>query len=145
MAFTYTLSFDPTGNAIQKRNCVRHLIRDIDSTRKLFDDEEIDFEVGQHANVWLSAAAMAEVALGTARGLSGKTVGDTRLEYLQARIPVWQARGLTHQTPFAGGISIAEKKTLQDNSDWPLPDFERGMHDHLEADDSTSAVERRSQ
>lgn len=146
MAFTYdSASLSATGTAAQKRNVVRHLIRDIDSTRAMFDDGEVDFEVTVHANIWMAAASLAEIWIGSARGVKSKWVGDTRFEYLQQRIPQWKARGLTHQKPFAGGVSISEKESLQDDSDWPVPDFERGMHDHVEADDSTSAVERRSQ
>lgn len=142
MAFTYTLSFDAAGTAPQKRNVIRHLLRDIDSTRKIFDDEEIDFHVSTDANVWMAAAMLAEVALGTARGLRAKEVGDTRLEYLAARAPMWRARGLGHQKPYAGGVSISDKEILETDSDWPLRDFARDLHDHDGADDQGSALKR---
>ena len=143
MAFTYDSSaLNATTSAATKRNVVRHLIRDIDSTRALFDDGEVDFEVSVAANVWQAAAALANIVLGKARGLKSKMVGDTRIEYLRSMAPVWKARGLTHQTPFAGGISRSEGDTLRDDSDWPTRDFARGMHDDAEAEDSTPAIER---
>ena len=143
MACTYVDDPNSTGTAAQKRDAVRLLTQDTDTNNQLFTDAEVAWAIADHNNVYLSAAALADIAVGANRGVSSKGVGRTRIAYLKNRAPLWRSRGLMHQKPFAGGISVADQQVLQDDSDWPRRDFERGMHDRDDTDDSASALEQR--
>jgi hypothetical protein len=40
----------------------------------------------------------------------------------------------THQTPFAGGVGVAQKAALEADTDWPVPSFKKGLHDNTSSD-----------
>ena len=118
----WSYSGDPSSGT---RDQVRFLIRDTVQARPLVQDEEIDWLLTQEANVYMTAARAVEVGMLTAtRGVQSRTAGDVSVTYMapsesRALATMLRQRGQTYQRPSAGGISVADKKVLQQNEDWP--------------------------
>ena len=131
MAWTYDLSKLVTSG----RDQVRYLVQDTDSARQLARDEEIDWALTQEMNVFMASAAILEAIANRFRGVSSKTVGSLSLSYEGADAMLRRAerlrqRGKTYQTLSAGGISLADRDTLADNTDLIQPNFRLGIHDN---------------
>ena len=120
---------------------VRLLISDQDTipaTDALLTDEEIQYfvDANNHINLAASQAATA-IAAKYSSDANSKTVGDLGIVFAGARARQYRlmAQDLRNKaartvTPYAGGLSIAEKDTIDQDTDRPTTDFERGMHDH---------------
>jgi hypothetical protein len=67
-----------------------------------------------------------------------KAVGDLRLEAQQkfqqysTLAKSLERQGSIKATPYAGGISVADKRSVEANTDRVAPAFGVGMHDHRE-------------
>ncbi len=122
---------------------VRHLINDknvTSSTDALLTDEEIQFHVDSEPHIYI-AAAEAAIAAASKYGAAEtvKQVGDLRREFgnpggrvaqyheIAKRLRANAYRGVT---PFAGGLSKAEKQTGRQDTDRVDPVFTVGQHDH---------------
>lgn len=107
------------------KDMVRFLIQDTNAARQLVQDTEIAFLLAQEGgNVWMASARGLEVAASAFAKYRSRTVGDVTVVYLTpqdvaARVESYRRRGLTHQIPTAGGISLADIQVLRDNADWP--------------------------
>lgn len=126
-----TWSYDPTDLASSSKDAVRFLIQDTQTTRQLMFDEEVTWVLTQEANTYMAAAACCDILVARGGNIKSKTVGDLSITYdvgfYRALAATLRARGLTHQTPYAGGISIADKIAQQGDSDWVPPAISRGL------------------
>lgn len=118
---------------------VRFLINDTRSTDQLLQDEEIYYLLRYWPNP-LRAAAMACDTLASryTRNAIDKKVGDLALDfrtrgkmYMDLAGKFWTLSKEFRGSPqvFAGGISISQKRTEEQNSDRVVPEFYRRMND----------------
>lgn len=129
MAFTY----DVTTN----RGKVRFLVQDTtDSTARpaLLQDAEIDFTLETEANIYMAAAMCCDALSTRFRGLVNKTVGNLSLTYDRAA-ETWKAisdrlrrRGSLHMLPTAGGILVADRDAIWEDTTLLRPDIFSGIH-----------------
>lgn len=122
------------GSTIGQRYQIRFFIQDTNTNRQLVQDSEIDWMQTQEANVYMAAAACCDMLIAKAGAVKSKTIGDLSITYdphfyvmLGAQL---RSRGMTYQIPYAGGISIADKVAVQDDSDWVTPAISRGLDDN---------------
>lgn len=142
MAFTYdpTKLTDPTVSpyyppaTVGQRNEVRLLIQDTVSSRPLFQDEEIDWSLTTAANVYMCAADLCDVLVAQSAGVKSKRISDFYITYdvaLYTKLSgTLRARGMSHQVPYVGGISQADKDAQTSDSDWVEPRISRKQGDN---------------
>lgn len=126
-------------SSLQKdKDVVRFLLQDTNSTRPLLQDEEIYWLLKNEANVYSAAAACAETLVTRFQAVSSKSVGGLSISY--GGVETWRAlasklrvRGSTHQVPSAGGISLADRDALWEDTDLIQPTFyDKMLQDPLE-------------
>jgi hypothetical protein len=130
MAWSY--SEDP---ASSNRDAVRFLIQDTDSTRQLFQDAEITYLLAQEHNVYMAAGAACDIQAARQSAIKSKSVGDLSLSYFgpeewKRRATILRARGGAHMVLTAGGISVADRDSLQKDDSLLQPYFTLGQHDN---------------
>lgn len=141
MAWTYDITkFEDaaagqyTGSTIGRRYQVRLLIQDNVTARPLLADEEIDWLQTQESNIYAVAASCCDSLVAKGGNIAAKTVGDLSLtysvDYYKGLAGTLRGRSLTGQTPYCGGISIADKELQESNTDAVRPDFARGMENN---------------
>lgn len=143
--------FTYSGNpAYSSRDAVRLLIGDTVDTKAVFQDEELDWFLTQNTNIYFAAALAADAAAARFSGsessgsVKTKTVGSLSISYADTeRIAEYRTlgrelryRGAINASwqPYAGGISISDKKTNEQDTDWDRGAFARGMHDYPGSD-----------
>jgi hypothetical protein len=134
--WTYTANFFDTTQSpyvplvqgvstIGERDQIRFLIQDTRTARQLIYDEEIDWTQTQEANTYMAAARCCETLILRFGPLKMKKVGDLQEEFdirfYQLLAADLRARGMTYQTPYVGGISIADKIAQENDPDWVAP------------------------
>jgi hypothetical protein len=131
MAWNY--SDDPNSS---KRDEVRFLIGDTDTSDQLLTDREIDFAVTRHSDANLAAVACALAIAAKYSRLADKAVGDLRLSYSQRSTQYIKLAGELKRQAAATGIapwmparSIADKEVALDDNDRVEPAFRVGMND----------------
>lgn len=142
MTWTYVPDFT------LNRDKVRLLIGDTDTNNQLLTDEELCFlesEFGSATNVYSTALAAIDVAMvEVARKASSKSVGPLSISYsnrmsdlsaARARIAALVTRKAS-PTPYAGGISVADKDANESDDDNVAHSFRIGMFDGGGADDA---------
>ena len=122
MAFTY----DVTTN----RGKVRFLLQDTTNTTArpaLMQDDEVDFALGVEMNIYMAAALCADALASRFRGMSNKRVGSLSLTYDQK---MWEgiadrlrARGSGHMQLSAGGVLVADRDAIWEDTDLLRPSF----------------------
>lgn len=118
------------------KDAVRFLIQDTNTSRQLVQDEEIEWMIGQEANIYMAASQICTqlVVKGGGGGVKRKKVGDLMIEYdtafYRALAGSLSARGVGHQVPYAGGISKTDKQLQQTDPDWVKPKFARDMENN---------------
>lgn len=129
MGWSYT--GDPSGSS---KDAVRFLIQDVNSSKPLVQDEEIEWALTQEANLYTAAAAICDSLVAKAGGVKFKKIGELAISYdphfysiLSGKL---RARGAGNQLPYVGGISIADKMALQADPDWVAPRFATGLDDN---------------
>ena len=155
-ALAGTWSYDPTlmesatvgtftGSTIGIRNQIRFVIQDTQPARPLLVDAEIDWTQTLEANCFMMAAACCDSLLARAGNVRSKKVGGLAVDYdvafyaeLAGRL---RARGMTHQVPYVGGISISDKLATQDDADWVPVRFFRGMFDNSRASQPSAGTQ----
>ena len=95
---------------------------------------DIDWFVDTNSNLWLAASEAAMAEAGAAgSGITRKKVGDLEIEYSAgewtSRSKTFRRRGIAKVSPYAGGISVADKASVESDSDRDRPEFYRGIHD----------------
>lgn len=131
MAWTWGAA-PSTATSAGRRDALRSLIRDTDSSRQRITDEELAFFYSQERNIW-RAAASACLALADGERVN-KTVGD--LSIAQGSIltnyaklaQLYRMRADNDATVYAGGISQSDKLTQEQDSDRVVPAFSRSLH-----------------
>jgi len=117
---------------------IRLLLQDNQSARPLLQDEEIDWFQTTEANAYMAAAACCESLIARAGSVKVKKIGDASLTYdpsfYKGLKIALQARGMTYQVPYCGGISIADKTAQQVNQDAVVPLFFKHFADNPNAD-----------
>ena len=128
MAFTYT--DNPVDNP---QDAVRLMVNDRDSTRAIFADDEIAWFLAQEENIYMAAAFALETFAGNDHGIKRKKVGSLEIEYdadqIRASAKQFRVRGSGHQVLTAGGVSLDDRKALDEDTDLIQPYFEVGQHD----------------
>lgn len=138
MTFTYG-GTPGTATAAERRDSVRWLTGDTDTTDQQSSDEEIAFALSQASNdiYYASSIAAKSIAAKYARLVDTSFEGmrtdysDRQIHYtnlaqkLEKDAKRFGTSGLG--VPDAGGISIAEMDSVEDDSDRPSPAFSRGQ------------------
>lgn len=113
---------------------VRFMVQDTNCDRKIFQDEEISFVVSEEANIYMASARLCDIMVTRAGNVKSKKIGELSLTYdTQFYISLGsqlRSRGLSHQMPYAGGISVSDKASQRDNSDATDPSFVRHLDDN---------------
>lgn len=134
MTWTYSTADFSTTTAAGKRNIVRLLAQENQTTSQRVQDEEIDFLVGEEDNLYLAAARVAELVSGRTGPISAKSVGGLSVSYGAQHYTELAAslrrRGMTHQTVEIGGLSVGDHTSVESDSDRRGPAFTRTLHDY---------------
>ena len=113
---------------------VRFLIQDTNSSRQLFQDQEINWVISTEANIYTAAAQLCDILVTKAGGLKYKKIGDLSIAYDPAFYRTLsgqlRARGAGHQVPYAGGTSVADKTRQQENADATAPSTFRNLDEN---------------
>ena len=119
---------------------VRRLIYGGSTRTGTLSTGDIGWFVDNAPNVWLAAseAAASEAA---AYGSGRKKVGDLEIEEgsaggwldLSRRL---RRKGISAVSPYAGGISVADKAAQDTDSDWDRPANRLGMFDYDSVSDT---------
>lgn len=134
MAFTYDASSSSTFNR------VRRFIGDTNSNDQLLTDAEVEDFIDLAGDDAIDAAATA-IELGIlpkiARDVDRSNMGmsssrDQKTQHYQDLAKRLRARAVGTASVYAGGISIDNKDTQDDNDDNESPVFYRGMDDLIE-------------
>lgn len=129
---TWTYSGNPAASSL---DAVRAVIGDTDTSDQLLSDEEILWALSSQGNVFSAGSLCCHMIIGSGR-LNDKRVGDLIIWKSQRASQLKQlAAELTRQVaigaiPYAGGISIADKRSVSGNTDRPYPFGEIGIHDN---------------
>ena len=134
---TWTYTGDPSSS---NKDEVRFLAGDTDFDSQLVTDEEIAYAIAQEANNRMAAVRVARAIAAKFSRDVDKAVGDLKISLSQrykqyvALISTLESEAAIYgAVPFAGGISVSQKDTLEDDSDRVQPSFKRGMHDNPNA------------
>lgn len=132
MSFTY--SGDPSASDL---DAVRFLIQDVTTPGEFLQDEEITWLLTQEVNIYTTAAAGAMLLAGRSHNVKTKKVGDLSITFgaeMWKSLSEWlRGRGYGYRIPTAGGISISDKETIEEDEDAVFPDFFRDLHRHPRA------------
>lgn len=139
MPWTYNVTLTTS------KDKVRLLIGDVITEDQQLSDEEIIAVVAMvGGSVQLASIRCCRILAARYARYADKWVGDLKILASQkSKAYLALAEELedggttltgsrTHQTPFAGGISIAQKENLNNDTDFPPTSFTKGIHDNLE-------------
>lgn len=133
----WTYSGNPAYSA---KDQVRFLIGDTDSDDRQLFDQEIIWVLSQYNNTPLNAAVRCCETIVTkyARQVD-ETVGQVkimfsqRMKNYQTTLATLRARlAMEDASPFAGGLSVSEKRTVSQNTDRVRPDFTKHMMENYQ-------------
>lgn len=122
-------------------DAVRFLIGDTDTDDQLVSDEEITWALTQ-GSVYNAAAICARSIAAVYSRLADKAVDDLQIKYSQKSAQYFKlADSLESKDShkalgvYAGGISVADKESIESNTDRVSPSFKRGMTDNPSVSD----------
>ncbi len=141
MPFTY--SFDPSTSP---KDYVRFLIGDTDRCDPILDDQEIYIYLNTYNNgVLISAARCCEAIAAKFSRRVSEGVGPVKIEFQQAAkayrdmaMDLRRRSAIEDCAPYAGGISVSDKRAEEQNSDRVKPDFTKQMMDNNQVSPFTS-------
>jgi hypothetical protein len=138
MAWSY--SGDPSMSA---KDEVRFLIQDTDASDPLVSDEEILYALGGAGGALVAAAHVAGVLAFRFARACDTSIGDYSVSLSSVaeryRLLAKKLESEAHMAsaiPYAGGISRADKRMREQDSDRTEPAFARGMLESNDADES---------
>jgi hypothetical protein len=124
---------------------VRFLVFDTDTNDQQVSDEEIAYAIANEPSNVAAAIRIARALSFKYARRADKAVGDLKINWSQVSKRYSElATELEDSdmvsivpTPYAGGISISDKDSVEEDSDRVNPSFHRGMHDNpSESEDS---------
>lgn len=126
------MSWSYSGNpAASSRDAVRFAIGDTLTSDQQITDEEIDFVLSTQPSITLAAIECCDHLIGLYARLVSQSVGSISVSYAERQKNyVGLRRRLAHRlapVPYAGGISIADKTSNEEDTDWDYPSIYRGM------------------
>ena len=127
MAWTY--GGDPENS---DRDAVRLQIGDTDTTDQQLTDAEVAYYLAENGSVIGAALGAVRAIMAKYARLVNKAVGDLRLNYSD-RLDSYKSLeqqlksklASKHGMPVAGGISLARKQTVEEDTDRVAPAIER--------------------
>ena len=142
---SWSYSGDPTTSA---KDEVRFLIGDTDSREPLLQNEEIAYVLGKYNNSPINAAIRCcETIMAKFARLVNEAVGQVKINYRERyenyRDTIADLRrrlAIEDATPYAGGISVSDKRTNQDNDDRVRPDFTKHQNENQTVGPFTSVI-----
>lgn len=136
------MSWSYSGNpSSSSRDKVRFLIGDTDSTDQLLTDAEVDYTLTVYTDAYLAGAMCSDVLAAKWSRLADKSVGSLSISYSQRqknmaelaqRLRRMSATLSSTVAPYAGGISVSDKESQEEDDDRTAPAFSVGMHDAVE-------------
>lgn len=128
---SWSYSGDPNGST---KDAVRFLIQDTNTRRQLVQDEEIEYAINKEMNEFMAAALICKTLVIKAGGVRRKRISDFDISYDPEMYRILanqlEARGMTYQTPYAGGISVSDKLAQQSDTDAVSPKISIGLDDN---------------
>ena len=137
---TWSYSGDPSASSLDE---VRFLVGDTDSTEQLVQNEEIAYAINAEITIGLAAVRVLRALAGKYARKADKAVGDLRISYSQLQKSFMDLADKLEEnelspvvgtvlkpSPYAGGISVSDKESVEDNTDRTEPSFKRGMNDN---------------
>jgi len=132
---TWTYSGDPSAS---DRDEVRFLTGDTDTTDQQATDEEIAYAVANEPTNVSAAIRVLRALAGKYARKADKDVGDLKIKWSQvSKNYMDMAKFLEDSdsssvlpTPYAGGISVSDKQSVDQDTDRINPSFTRGMNDN---------------
>lgn len=129
---SWTYSGDPQTSA---KDETRFYIGDTDKTDPLLNDQEISFILKQYNFSAINAAIPCCNFIMTKFGrMADESVGQVKImysqkvkAYRQIKEDLRELLAITDMTPYAGGISVSDKLTNNQNTDLVRPDFSKHM------------------
>lgn len=123
--------------ASSSKDAVRFLIQDVNTSKQLVQDEEIEWAVDQEANIYMAAARVCRTLVLKAGGQKRKRISDFDISYDPTMYATLagslEARGAGHQLPYCGGISIGDKLAQQSDTDAVSPSFAKNLDNNASA------------
>jgi hypothetical protein len=137
---TWTYGGDPSAS---DRDEVRFLVGDTDTTEQLVTNEEIAYAILKSSNNQLAAACIANALAAKFARKADKSVGDLSITYSQQAkqfrelaAQLMKDGSISGAMPYASGISVSGKDTVEEDTDRVQPSFRRGQFDYINnADD----------
>ena len=134
MAWSY--SGDPSSSP---KDEVRFLVGDVLSTKPQLQDGEINFAISQYSNIYLAAAECSRWIAGQYSRKVDLVTGTLKTNYSEAakaytlRATELEARGMARggAMPYCGGISLADKRAQEADTDRVPPQFKLGLEDNV--------------
>lgn len=131
----WTYSGDPSSSDL---DAVRWLVGDIDTDDPLLADTAVNFVLDHSSNVYAAAADAAEQIAGifareVSHAVDGVQIGTDELQekYLTLALRL-RARSSRLGIPYAGGISVSDKRGVARETDRAAGSFFLGMGDNRE-------------
>ena len=139
---TWTYDGSPgTATAAERRDAVRLLVGDTDTNDQLATDEEITFALSQgNDNVYLAGGIIARSISASFARRADMSIEGLRVQYSQRasgyeKLAIKldreaKRKGGSLAAPAAGGISIDQMDSVEDDDDRPRPSFRRKQFDN---------------
>ena len=128
---SWSYSGDPSSS---DRDALRFLVGDTDTSDQQLSNEELAYLLTEHGAVRPAGIAACRAMIGKYARLVDQSTGSIRISYSQ-RIKHYQfllgeiRRGRL-VAPYAGGISVSDAETVNEDTDRAAPTFSVGMHDN---------------
>ncbi len=134
MTWTYTV----TDLLTNTKDQVRFLTGDTSANDPQLQDEEIVFTLNLRSSVWGAAAMCCGSIAANASRRADTSTGELRTHYSEvsrayfARSAMYETKSaeMGGASPFAGGISVAQKIIAETDPDRVQPSFATGMQDN---------------
>ena len=131
-----TWSYLSTAPGTSDRSWIRLRTGDNTSGDELLQDEEIDALLTQEGNKFMAGAMAAETIGAQFARRADKTIGRLRTAISQASLAHFRLAGRLRMeggmrvSPVAGGISVSDKETVEQDTDRVVPSFSIGFTDY---------------
>lgn len=133
---SWSYSGDPN---LSRLDAVRFLVGDTDIDDQLLSDEEIIYIEESVSNIYIAGSRASEAIAGKFSRLADKSLGDYSISLSQKASAYLELAGrLSHRAkadlakkvkPYAGGISVSDKETVELDFDRVNPAFKKDIFD----------------